>query len=91
MRRLPSSRMPTTMDWRQIATSVICFVFTLDGCISCRVLKAPGSWHDAEIAKSGGLYEALQNVDQQSGCKIIDDSKFPRNFPYIARSSKVSE
>src|SRR5688572_9301039 len=53
--------------------------------------RTTGSWHDAEITKSGKLYDDLEQEYQRLGGKIIVDSVFPGQFPFISRSSKTNE
>jgi hypothetical protein len=54
------------------------FVFSADGCIAYRVLNAPGSWHDSEVATAGGLYSALDKVWDEHGVTVVADAAFPR-------------
>ena len=37
-----------------------------------------GSWHDSEIAQTGGLYDKLADVNASHGAVIVADSAFPK-------------
>ena len=52
------------------------FVFTPDGAIAYAILNMPGSFHDARIAKEGGLWARLRKIPRPYA--IVADSAFPR-------------
>ncbi len=54
------------------------FVFAPDGRIIFAVLNCPGSWHDAKIARIGGLWSVLRKK-MGPGMYIVGDSAFPVN------------
>jgi hypothetical protein len=51
------------------------FAFAPDGCIIYSVLNCPGSWNDARLARDGGLYDVLSQVNDDEF--LIADSIFP--------------
>ena len=50
------------------------FVYGVHGLIVAAVVNCPGSWHDSEVMRVGGIYEKLQTVPQNHF--VIADSAF---------------
>ena len=64
------------------------FVFAADGKIRICSLNSPGSWHDSTISDYG-VYDALEEVFQQSNGKIVVDSAFKlENRRWLLKSSQ---
>ncbi len=50
------------------------FIFGVDGIILAACLNSPGSWHDSEVCRVGGLYENIRSIPE--GYFVIGDSAF---------------
>ena len=68
------------------------FVFAVCGCIAMCSINAPGSWHDSQVAESGGVYDKIAAIYEKYGLNVIADSAFPRGSKGgIVRSNKINE
>ena len=66
-------------------SNVICFA--PDGTIPCAYLNCPGSLHDSNVARQGGLYNKLKKVYEATGGMCVADSAFS-SYCYMIISQK---
>ena len=64
------------------------FIFSPDGKICVCLLNAPGTFHDSTMADYG-VYDAMEQVYDESGGKLVVDSAFNiGNKNYLIKSSQ---
>ena len=65
------------------------FVFVPDGTIPIAFFNVPGSVHDSQVAKWGGIYDKLESVYKSNGGICVVDSIFGKiDRDFLIKSSQ---
>ena len=63
-------------------------IYPISGTLLHAVLNAPGSWHDAKVARA--LYELLLGDSTPDSYYLVADTAFPRSTPAIRRCIRTA-